>query len=325
MKKKKLAFISPPISFGGPRTFQENFENYFQTRFEIGYLNNKNFIPHIILIIGASRKYFLKIIFYKLLYKSIIIQRLDGDRWYYRYEKSFKKKFLYRCHNFGFYIYQYLADHIVYQSNFVKKIWFGSLLSKKNTKIIWNGATKKNIIRNQDFKIICIEGSLEGCPFSYKIINSIKNKDIPIEIYGHIPSSLKVKFTHPSIVFHGYCPRHIIEKTISKNHKLIFLSLEYKAACPNSVIEAVCHNIPVIGHKNSSISELIGDAGLYFDVDKEFNVLNDKVNLSINEIIDNYQKYVELIKIKQEDLTIDKMLLNYEKIFNEIDSSNQSF
>ena len=68
-----------------------------------------------------------------------------------------------------------------------------------------------------------------------------------------------------------------------------------------------------------------GDAGLYFDVDKEFNVLNDKVNLSINEIIDNYQKYVELIKIKQEDLTIDKMLLNYEKIFNEIDSSNQSF
>ena len=164
---------------------------------------------------------------------------------------------------------------------------------------------------------------MEGCPFSYKIINSIKNKNIPIEIYGHIPSSLKVKFTHPNAVFHGYCSRDIIEKTISKNHKLIFLSLEYKAACPNSVIEAVCHNIPVIGHKNSSISELIGDAGLYFEVDNQFNVINDKVNLSINEIIVNYQKYVELIKIKQEDLTMDKMLLNYEKIFNEIDTFNK--
>ena len=48
-----------------------------------------------------------------------------------------------------------------------------------------------------------------------------------------------------------------LKKILKKNKKYIFISLEMKAPCPNSVIEAINHGIPVIGYKQGSMREII--------------------------------------------------------------------
>ena len=78
-------------------------------------------------------------------------------------------------------------------------------------------------------------------------------------------------------------------------------------ACPNSVIEAINHGIPVIGYNQGSMKEIIKkEHGKLLNVDSNFNFSKSKLLQAIEQINVNYKKFN--LKLKYIDK---KFKLNY--------------
>ena len=75
-------------------------------------------------------------------------------------------------------------------------------------------------------------------------------------------------------------------------------------ACPNSVIEAINHGIPVIGYNQGSMREIINNEhGKLLDVDSNFNFSKSKLLQAIEQINVNYKKFNLKLKYIDKNLS----------------------
>ena len=325
---KEITFPHPPVYHGGPGSFQERFEKGLKKRgWKVTY--EKNYVdPSVVFVIGGTKKLFW-LIGLKLRGKKII-QRLDGLNWQHRvqwpglreWSKAEARELLVR------FIRRFVADVIVYQTNFISNWWvenYGPI--NKVTFIVKNGVDlnefNNNVslnIKKNSYEIVCVEGVVRGEP-AFKILDSIKSWKV--NVYGMVDNARINYFRKKdfnNIKFFGSIPRKEIPKVLKKGR--IFLNLEIIPPCPNSVIEAMSKGLPIISYDTGSMKELIGEgSGLLIPYGsnpwKLENPNTKDLEKTIKKIFSNYNFYSINARNRAEKLfDIDLMVNQYIEIFD---------
>lgn len=314
---------------GGPATFQKRFEELLKlNNWEVIYLSWKR-LPNLLFIVGGSGKIF-NILYCK--FKGIpVILRLDGINWIHRRRKfnlvdfvrsEFQNLLIWILHRF-------FADYIVYQSHFVKNWWSKTIGGNpKHHTIIYNGINLSffnsdiNNLKNENVRLICLEGYLDYTPYAIDLINFLADHlAIPVEVYGKIRFDPDGKSLSKKVIFNGFVKNEDLPAVYRNS---IYLSLDVNAACPNTVIEALACGAPVVGFDTGALKELVAnESGIVVDyggnpwkLDKpDFKALLD----AINTVISGYSLYSEnarQLAISRYD--IKQMFAAYELVINKL-------
>lgn len=270
MAQQRLVwFPHPAPAKGGVGTFQTLFEKVIVER---GYSICYGYAamwrrPDIYFIFGGTKKLLL-LFFIKLRYGTIV-HRLDGLPWQHKvvfpgtipWVKA-EIRSLIVCS-----IRKYFATRLIYQSKFVFEYWENLDALEKPSVIIHNGVQVNEIAElavNNDphfvasghsiLELICVEGSVNGGP-AYHVLRSLHK--YKVHLYGDADRDLLKNIKHVNA--YGY--RKDPFGSLPINVKLCYVCLETNPACPNAVIEALSHGIPVVGFDTGSLRELVGDAG----------------------------------------------------------------
>ena len=319
MSKFTICFVNKIYPIGGSGTFIQNFKNYLKKKKYI-ILELKNKKIDYIFITGSNFRNIIPIL-YKKLFGSKIINRVDGKNWIYKYKSSSILNYIYSyLQNLNILLFQLISDKIIYQSNYVKKTWQKKNLQNKSVTI-YNASFPNYKKRDFDKRIkpvlISVEGSINSAFNSKKLIDCI-GKNYKYEIYGKVSKDFKRYFyKKKNITFHGVVSRSRIKNILKKNKKYIFISLEMYPACPNSVIEAINHGIPVIGYNQGSMREIIKNKyGKLLNVDNKFNFRKSKLFQAIQQININYRKFNLKLKNIDKKFKLNYMLKKYESEIN---------
>jgi len=247
---------------GGPGSFQTRFEKELNDRgWEIIY-KGEDKKPDLIFVVGGTRH-----LFWLLQMKSRripILYRLDGISWLHRKKKVGIKLFLLAEYRkiMSKLIHGFIADKIVYQSDFVQRWWNQSSYRKrKHTSIIYNGVVlpQDSGDANSSFKhkLLILEGNIDYTPYSVDLMNELVSKlsrEIDIELYGNFEFTENINKIDSSIKYHGFLPRNQVYGVMIGS---IYLSLDINPACPNTVIEALACGAPVVAFDTGSLKELV--------------------------------------------------------------------
>ena len=104
---------------------------------------------------------------------------------------------------------------------------------------------------------------------------------------------------------------------LSQRKKCIYISLEYKANCPNVVIEAMSFGVPVLGFRTGSMEELVPHPKSLLDL----RTLDDENLPTILQkmLEDTEQRYEHLslsnLRYQREQLSVENMTERYLQFF----------
>jgi len=292
-RRTRIQFPGNPY-YGGPGTFQKQFTNELLKKDFIKvikpYSKNK---PDLIFVVNGTKRLFFLLM---AKFKGVkIAQRVDGITLNLaKTEKNLIAIFLFYVRFFLVtFTANLLSDVIIFQSNFIKSQWNKFLLFKKKYKIIYNGVDTElfrpnNVIKQYD--IVCVEGSI-NTNYAIQILNSLIGFNVTV--VGEIRNDLKNKIINKNITFTGRIEREEIVEILN-SHK-VYLCLEEYPPCPNSVIEAMSCNIPVVGFDTGSLRELVpySDLLVNLKLDKQIPTSESLKKLSnkLDQVIKNYKKY----------------------------------
>jgi glycosyltransferase involved in cell wall biosynthesis len=208
-----------------------------------------------------------------------IVQRLDGINWVHRIHWAglrYTIRAIYGNRNLSL-IRKRLADHVIYQSQFIKHWWEDWYRpARVPSSVILNGADLNRYTPHGlherpsgHYRLLVVEGSLAG-GLSYGLFNAAelasalsKKFKIELMIVGQVDGRTKNKLkaqTPFRLQFMDTVPREHIPWLMRSAHLLF--SAEVNPPCPNSVIEALSCGLPVASFDTGSLSELVqGDAG----------------------------------------------------------------
>ncbi len=254
MKNEKIFISIKPhdgMKGGGSNTFAWNFQRYL----------TKNQLPTTDHLWGASRAI---IIANKVNLIALKIAKLMGCYILHRLDEEFREDeppVVRKRHNKIIQVNK-LADHTVFQSEFVKNNVF-PYLNPKDWTIIINGADS-SIFRYQQHK-----GQYIG-----HITNSIGEKkrldllEQAIQKYPNEPFMLVGNHEKSSIDFSQYKNVTIIgpvtKTELVQYHqqmKCLYFPSE-RDPCPNTVVEAILSGIPVCYNQHGGTKEIVQDCGL---------------------------------------------------------------
>jgi glycosyltransferase involved in cell wall biosynthesis len=203
-----------------------------------------------------------------------IVQRLDGVNWVQRVRWA-GLRYSVRA-EYGNAMLSLIrarfADHVIYQSQFIRKWWedwYG--MAKAPASVIINGVDLQTYTpdgaheRPTDrFRLLLLEGSLAGGLnsglFHAVALAEKLSANFPMEVVvaGKVDDatqrSLKSKVP---VKFLGTIPREQIPTLARSSHMMY--SAEVNPPCPNSVIEALACGLPVVGFDSGSLKELVPD------------------------------------------------------------------
>jgi len=174
---------------------------------------------------------------------------------------------------------KYLADHIIYQSQFVVRRWeqvYGPV-SAPHT-VIHNGIDLTVFSPDGEaektggrLRILVIEGSYGGgydlgVKFVLDMAAGVEERfQIPLEVVlvGRVTDSVREKwtsYTRVPVSWLGIVPRETLPALLRS--AALFFSVDLNPACPNTVIEALACGLPVLAFDTGALREMIiGDAG----------------------------------------------------------------
>jgi glycosyltransferase involved in cell wall biosynthesis len=262
---------------GGPASFQANLISELAKK-NIAYTYD---ITHpqntAILVIGGTRR-LLRL--WSARRRGVrIVQRLNGMNWLHKVEKTPLRTALRSDINniILSFIRRFLADGIVYQSQFSRDWWdriYGE--QPKPNQVTYNAVDLEiyspigpETPPGDHYRILLVEGHLtggyaRGLETAVQMAQTVKNQynlSVELMVVGDVSNSLKAhaQSLAPNlwITWRGVVPHESIPKIDRTAH--VLFSADLNAACPNSVVEALSCGLPVVAYNTGALAELVKD------------------------------------------------------------------
>lgn len=332
----KICFPHPP-GHGGPGSFQSRFEKALnRAGWTITYAEETPTDLDVIMIVGGTKRL---IWLRKMKSAGIpIVYRLDGINWLHRKKTVALKNFLLaESRNLlSKIIHTFIADHIVYQSQFVHDWWEKAAWKKPAMySIIGNGVDLKAFKPLPEFeggiKLLCLEGNIDYSPYAVELINdlSLALKDkMPVVVHGKFEKQANLEKLDSSIDYRGPIERSELPKAYRNT---IYLSLDVNAACPNTVVEALASGAPVVGFDTGALKELVGEeAGIIVSYGSDPWLLEppgiEALREAIHQVAANYDHFAKAARQRAEklfdiDMVFDQYMVVIRKMMSDAKSN----
>lgn len=255
---------------GGPAKFQNGLsKSLAEMQVQITYYKSQRVLYDAILLINATRRIRDLIVARK--HRTVIVQRLGSP---FPSNKNLDINSLQHLRtwigvqNMEF-IRRYLANRIVYQSQFVKRSWtdkYGSV--NKPSKVIYNGVDLKvfspigpKYESSAEICIVSVEGTQvypEQSP-AFQVVSELNRRGVDVEllIFGRPWADTAMRYAqYPFLKFIG-CVANEELPFYYRGADSLVSNDGISAACPNSVIEALACGTPVIGYEFAVLPEML--------------------------------------------------------------------
>lgn len=313
---------------GGPQTFVKKFTEELKKR-GVSFTHNISDSDYDVVLVIVSYDLFK---LWQVKKKGIpIIQRLDGV-YFFSIKGLFYPLFNLKMKT----IRNFMADYIIYQSQYSKKCCDRFLGKNDNQKysIIYNGVDlekfspkgeKINLRDYPDQKILFTANAFRRKDMIVPILESVEKlldfrKDFKLVIAGSYTDDLKKHFIKRNkyIQYIGLIPNDKLPKHERGSDVFLFTALN--PSCPNNIIEAMACGLPINGCRMGAMEELVTNHEAGELVEYPYKSFWKIHPISIKEFTDNLNKILNnlddyKIKARKEaeqkfslDFMIDKYL-----------------